>query len=421
MGSDLFDNVMKETELGPVPSEWAVVPIDAIAKQTQYGLSKRGEPKGAFPILRMNNLQAGKIVVNDLQFVDLEPKEFGQFRLNPGDILFNRTNSFELVGKTSLFDLHGDFVFASYLVRLAVDNAKMLPDFLNFFLNDSTTQQRLKQFATRGVSQSNINASKLRTLVVLQPPLPEQRAIAHVLRTVQRAKEATEQVIAAARHLKRSLLRHLFTYGPIPVDQADRVKLKETEIGPVPEHWTVRNFEDFATLQRGQDLPKYDFKPGEIPVIGATSIIGYHNEANVKGPGVTVVRSGSSAGLPLYVDRDFWAHNVVLFVKNFHGNHAKFAYYRILTLKLTQYRAGVAVPTLNRNTFKNIQVPLPPIDEQEEIVSLLDGVDLSIAQNERKQNALESLFRSLLHHLMTGKVRVKELEVPMKMEGVTSP
>jgi type I restriction enzyme S subunit len=96
----------------------------------------------------------------------------------------------------------------------------------------------------RHVNQASVSLARLRSVRFPLPSFEEQRAIAHVLRTVQEAKEATEEVIAATRELKRSLMRYLFTYGPVPGDEAERVPLNETEIGPAPEHWDVHNLGD---------------------------------------------------------------------------------------------------------------------------------------------------------------------------------
>jgi len=115
------------------------------------------------------------------------------------------------VGKTALFDLEGDWVFASYLVRIALDQRRADPEWLNYYLNWSPTQARLKALASRGVSQSNISASKLRTLMVPLPPLAEQRMGASYLREVDRKILVDERRLLALDCPFHALLAVLMT------------------------------------------------------------------------------------------------------------------------------------------------------------------------------------------------------------------
>ena len=257
-------------------------------------------------------------------------------------------------------------------------------------------------------SRQRVDPTSFYRLRVPLPPLPEQKKISHILSTVQRAIEGQGRIIQTTTELKKTLMHKLLTEGIRSEPQ------QQTEIGLIPESWEVVSFEKFVVLQRGYDLRKQDFRDGTVPVIGATQIIGHHDTAIVKGPGVTVVRSGSSAGKPLFISEDFWPHNVVLFVRDFHGNVPKFVYYKIQSLDLTRYRQGVAVPTLNRNTFRSIQTALPPREEQEQIADTLDSVETKSQVAARKKTALQDLFRALLHELMTAKVRVDGLELTEK-------
>jgi type I restriction enzyme S subunit len=201
----------KETEIGEVPEHWEVAQIGAVIKGTQYGLSQRSNDMGMYPILGMGHMEDGRFISTDLSYVDLDDETFEKFRLHHGDVLFNRTNSFELVGKTAIYDLDGDFVFASYLVRVVTDRDQLLPGYLNYCLNWDTSQQRLKMVATRAVSQSNINATKLRNFEIPFPPLEEQQEIA---RTVGKAdvKLAVERDRKAAlQALFQSMLHELMS------------------------------------------------------------------------------------------------------------------------------------------------------------------------------------------------------------------
>ena len=201
----------RETEIDPLPAHWKVVRLGEVLTRIQYGLSKRGKKKGSYPIIRMNNIQDGRIVAYPLQYVNLNEEEFAKFRLEKQDILFNRTNSFELVGKTALFELEGDYVFASYLIRLRVFTKYVEPRFLNYLLNWEKTQNRLKRLASRAVSQANISASKLQGFKIPLPPLSEQQQIARILRAVDRRIEAEENRKQALDDLFRSLLHNLMT------------------------------------------------------------------------------------------------------------------------------------------------------------------------------------------------------------------
>ena len=146
----------KQTEIGPIPESWEVVELGDSLSVAQYGLSVKGNPEGNYPILRMTNQANGRIVANNLQFVKIGEADFKKFKVESGDILFNRTNSLELVGRTAVHDIKGDFVFASYLIRLRTKEEKLNPFFLNIHFNRDETQAHLKSIATRAVSQSLI-------------------------------------------------------------------------------------------------------------------------------------------------------------------------------------------------------------------------------------------------------------------------
>lgn len=212
---------LKETEIGQIPESWDVRDLGSVLKLAQYGLSVRGSSSGRYPILRMNCQIDGRIHFNDLQYVNLDSNIFEKFRINEGDILFNRTNSWELVGRTAIYHSKEEAVFASYLIRLNCDEDKVNPDYLNYFLNMDITQSRLKALASRGVSQSNISASKLKTFQVPIPVLlDEQLEIIGMIQAVDQKLSIHLTKKSALQDLFKTMLNKLMM-GEIRVKDLD--------------------------------------------------------------------------------------------------------------------------------------------------------------------------------------------------------
>lgn len=160
--------------------------------------------------------------------------------------------------------------------------------------------------------------------------------------------------------------------------------------------WKEYKLGDVLMFQRGHDLPKSEMVEGDFPVAGSNGVIGYHNSFTTIGPGLTIGRSGN-IGTPHYYKCDFWAHNTVLYVKDFKGNDVLFLFYLLKTIDFTLFNTGSAVPSLNRNHVHEHEISLPPLPEQRAIASVLssldDKIDLLHRQNATLEKMAETLFR----------------------------
>lgn len=249
-----------------------------------------------------------------------------------------------------------------------------------------------------------LNLSKIADYEFSCPPLPEQRKIAAVLAKMQRAVELQEAILANVRELKKSLMHRLFTHG------LRGEKLKRTSLGRVPKSWRTSRLDDFVVLQRGFDITKRQQADGRIPVISSSGINSYHDVAMVKGPGVVVGRKGS-LGTVHFIEQDYWPHDTTLWVKDFKGNYPMFISYFFQTLRFERFDSGTSNPTLNRNLVHALEVSLPDVPEQREIAHILQTLDEKLAVHESKKSALQDLFKTTLNQLMTGVVRVPDLDI----------
>lgn len=166
--------------------------------------------------------------------------------------------------------------------------------------------------------------------------------------------------------------------------------------------WKKLQFRDFVTLQRGFDLPKSQMKPGEVPVFGSQSVVGFHYEPKVEGPGVITGRSGT-LGKVQFTEEPYWPHNTSLWVKDFKGNSPRFVFYKLQTLHLERFNGGVSVPTLNRNVLDTLPVDVPARPVQAAIADILSAYDDLIENNRRRMALLEEsarlLYREWFVHL----------------------
>jgi type I restriction enzyme S subunit len=438
------------TELGALPEEWEVVRLgDVVIKKKgiqrgPWGGSIKKEifvPEG-YAVFEQGNVISGNI--NDFRYFITEEKfnELKDFEVKEGDILITAAGT---LGKLIVLtdNIHKGIINQA-LIRIRVNEGIIDKFYFKYFFNQIVKQGVINSYS-HGATLKNLSSIKvLQNIALPLPPLSEQQKIAAVLSAVQEAKEKTQAVIDATKSLKKSMMKHLFTYGPVPPEEAENVPLKETEIGKVSEDWEIKTIEkSVESIEYGYSIaiPKNESQDG-IYIVSTADItkegkIHYNYIRKIIPPKKLTERLILKNGDVLFnwrnspeligktsifeiepINNNIYTYaSFILRIrcdeKSSHNIYVKYIlnYYREEGVFVKLARRAVNQANYNRNEINKLKIPLPPLPVQQKIASILSAIDAKIEAEENKKKSLEELFKTLLHNLMTAKIRVNHLEI----------
>ena len=348
-----------------------------------------------------------------------------------GDILFGKLRPYLRKGAQADFD---GISSTDILVFRAAERCES--NFLKYLVHSDEFIDYAKS-TTSGVQHPRTSWPSLRKFQLSLPPLPEQKKIAHVLSTVQRAIEAQERIIQTTTELKKTLMHKLFTEGLRNEPQ------KQTEIGPVPESWEVVRLGTLLARepQNGLYKPKKDYgagtqilriddfsNAGDIVAIAINRVILSVDEIRIYGLDagdivINRVNSLSHLGKTALVgsigEAMVFESNMMRFSVNESMVRKEYAF-KFLNSSLAKRqiiesaKRAVAQSSINQGDVKALRIPKPSLAEQLEIAGALEIIELKISTAVGKKVALQDLFRTLLHELMTAKIRVHDLNFQEK-------
>lgn len=191
-------------------NNWPVGKIRDVIKEARYGSSRPAVDGGQYPYLRMNNITyGGYLDLSNIKQIDVPESELPKCSVQRGDVLFNRTNSKELVGKTCVYDRDEQMVLAGFIIRIRV-NKHILPEFLSGFLNTDFSKQMLLGMCKTAIGQANINAQEMQNIGIYIPPIGLQQEFVDYHHQVKKTKTTISRSLDKLETLKKSLMQEYF-------------------------------------------------------------------------------------------------------------------------------------------------------------------------------------------------------------------
>lgn len=416
---------------------WVQSRLEVVAETTSGGTPDRKRADfygGGIPWVKSGELNDSYIFGTEESLSPEGLKQSSAKLFPPGTLLIAMYGA--TVGKTAILKMGAATNQA--VCAIFPDAEKADADFLRYFLIGER-EELLKQ--RYGGAQPNISQNVIRNFPVRLPPLTEQRSIAGVLRLAQQAVEQQERLLTLTAELKRALLQHLFIEG------LKEEPKKQSDIGSLPASWEVATLEDVAVAFDYGTSVKCEQDKAGVPVLRIPNVIGGSidlrdvkygqpkkselGQLRVHDGDLLFVRTNGvleNAGrCALYraeFDNCYFASYLIRVRVDSSKVVPAFVNEYARTERGRSFLSGRAIRTadgkfnINSGTLKRVLLPLPTLDEQKEIVRQLNLVDRKLKLHEAKWNALDALFRTLLHQLMTAQVRVNDLELGTKIYGL---
>jgi type I restriction enzyme, S subunit len=391
-----------------------VVPIGKTTLYISDGNYSSKYPKkhefleSGIPFVSSNNLQEGRIAWDNMKYISSKQHtELKKGHLKTGDVLLvTRGNSIGTVAYvTEEFE---DANINAQLVLLRADNQTIDSRYLYHLVSSREFFDAVINHAS-GTAQPQLPIGPLKLIPIWLHDYPTQRRIASILSAYDDLIENNMRRIKILEQMAQAIYREWFVEFRAPgvkLRKATSEEQKVTAKDRFPVGWEIGRLDDALVLQRGFDLPKGQRQEGNVPVYAATGIVGAHDEAKVKGPGVVTGRSGS-LGTVLYIEEDFWPLNTALWVKEFRHSTPILAYYLLSSLELSSFNSGAAVPTLNRNDIHGLPVVLPGRETLEQFDAQLTPMfTLKRCLTEKNAN-LRQTRDLLLPRLVGGEIRIE--------------
>jgi type I restriction enzyme, S subunit len=326
--------------------------------------------------------------------VSLENSLIESYRVQRGDILFNRTSETQQeVGLASVYVDDEPVVFGGFVIRgRPFPQSDWEHAYSGYGLRAPSVRRQIIARG-QGAIRANIGQAELRTVLFSKPRLrSEQRAIATALSDVDLLIGLLDRLIVKKRDLKQAAMQQLLT--------------AETRLPGFNKRWKTWKLGAFAPMQRGFDLPHSQVRTGPYPVVYSNGILNHHHEFKVRGPGVVTGRSGT-IGTVSFISGDYWPHNTSLWVTNFAEGSPKFVFYLLSALRLERFATGSGVPTLNRNDVHDFSMALPScLKEQEAIAAVLSDIDIDIKAIEDRREKTRLMKQGMMQELLTGRTRL---------------
>jgi type I restriction enzyme S subunit len=416
--------------MSPFPSIW---PTKTIGELFDIGAGKSVTPasrtgKTHFPFLRTSNVFWGRIDTTDVDTMHFTPEELEAKSLTPGDLLVCEGGD---IGRSAIWG--GELpvcAFQNHLHRLRPIHGDTITRFYMYYLQAGFTQLGIYEGAGNKTTIPNLSRGRLAELEVPQPKEHEQRKIAAVLWKLRRAVATQDKLIATTRDLKQSAMNRLFTQG------LRGEPIQETEIGPIPASWRIATIDEFATVNSGgtpsRTNPEY-WTGGSIPWV-KTGEVDYcvieDTEEKVTAEGlansaakifpkgtllVAMYGQGVTRGKVAVLGIDAATNQAcaALQLKN-KKIDANFLYYILVAgyERLRGLAHGGQQQNLNGDLIRGFAFGVTDdLEEQRDIASALTTIDHKLAHHQKKRAALNDLFQTMLHKLMTGEIRVADLDI----------